>query len=92
MELAIARRPDLILLDMDLAGVDGHRALELLRSDRRLRHVPVVAISADAAVQDIERGRMASFTEYLAKPLNLDQFNELLDRLLGNPVQRGQTT
>ncbi|WP_018953828.1 PAS domain-containing protein [Thioalkalivibrio sulfidiphilus] len=90
LELAMARQPDLVLLDINLPGMDGYQVLEVLRADSRLRHVPVVAISANAMERDIERGRTAGFAEYLTKPLDLMRFNAVLDRLLGTAAPGGQ--
>lgn len=71
LELATARRPDLILLDINLPGMDGYQLLDVMRAHERLRNIPVVAISAGAMPRDIERGRAAGFNDYLTKPVNV---------------------
>jgi PAS domain S-box-containing protein len=83
IELARARRPDLILLDINLPGMDGYQVLGVLRADAHLRDVPVVAVTANAMPRDIARGRAAGFVEYLTKPLDVAAFEQLMDRLLG---------
>jgi PAS domain S-box-containing protein len=82
IELALARRPDLILLDINLLGMDGYQVLEVLKADANLKTIPVVAITANAMPRDIERGRAAGFSEYLTKPLDVGQFHAVVDRLL----------
>ncbi|OOG24232.1 hypothetical protein B1C78_09100 [Thioalkalivibrio denitrificans] len=83
LELAAARRPELILLDINLPGMDGYQVLEILRADSRLRDTPVVAISASAMPREVERGRAAGFAEYLCKPIDIGHFHATVDRWLG---------
>jgi CheY-like chemotaxis protein/two-component sensor histidine kinase len=87
IELARAEPPDLILLDINMPGMDGFQALEILRGDARLRHVPVIAITANAMPRDIARGTAAGFDAYLTKPLNHALLVAEVDRFLA-PVTR----
>jgi signal transduction histidine kinase/ActR/RegA family two-component response regulator len=82
--LEIARRepPDVILLDINLPGMDGFTALQVLRDNPATRHIPVVAVTASALRRDIERGDAAGFAAYLSKPLDIAQFLEIIDRCL----------
>jgi CheY-like chemotaxis protein len=82
LELARAHRPDLILLDINMPGLDGYQVLRLLRDDPCLRATPVMAVTANALPRDIERGRAAGFAEYLAKPLELQPFLAAVDACL----------
>ena len=82
IELARAEPPDLILLDINMPGMDGFQALEILRGDARLRHVPVIAITANAMPRDIARGTAAGFDAYLTKPLNHALLVAEVDRFL----------
>ena len=82
IELALARRPELILLDINMPGMDGYQVLQVLRADARLRTIPVVAVTANAMPRDIERGRAAGFSDYLTKPLDVVKFYAVLDKLL----------
>jgi PAS domain S-box-containing protein len=70
LQLALAERPDLILLDIQLPGIDGYEVLRRLRAQPATRHIPVIAISANAMRADIERGRAAGFDDYLTKPID----------------------
>ena len=82
IELALAHRPDLILLDINLLGMDGYQVLEVFKAEANLKAIPKVAITANAMPRDIERGKAAGFSEYLTKPLDVGQFHAALDRLL----------
>jgi CheY-like chemotaxis protein len=67
--------PDLVLMDIGLPGIDGLEALRILKSDDATKHIPVIAISANAMPHDVEKGRQAGFMSYLTKPIDI---NELL--------------
>lgn len=82
IELARTRHPDLILLDINLPGMDGFAVLEIVKRDPALQNIPVVAVSANAMPSDLERGQVAGFTDYLTKPLNIAQFHSVIDRYL----------
>lgn len=71
--LAIARErlPNLILMDLNLPGMDGYSALKALRADPATRHIPVMAVTAQSRPEDLEKGRAAGFDAYLTKPLKL---------------------
>ncbi|WP_026331508.1 PAS domain S-box protein [Thioalkalivibrio sp. ALE11] len=80
IDLARNYRPDLILLDINLPGMDGYQVLEMLQAEAELEQTPVVAVTANAMPRDIERGMAAGFTDYLTKPLNVGQFLDTVQR------------
>ncbi|MFL5420100.1 MAG: ATP-binding protein [Myxococcales bacterium] len=82
IELARARLPDVILMDINLPDMSGIDALEILRRAPATARIPVVAISANAMAHDIERGRQAGFFEYLTKPIKIDEFTATLSAAL----------
>jgi len=82
IELARAHLPEVILMDINLPGISGIRALKLLREDPLTRHIPVVAISANAMPHDIRKGLEAGFCRYLTKPIRVDAFMNALDAAL----------
>lgn len=84
--LALAHRPALILLDINMPGMDGFAVLEVLKADPRLAGIPVVAVSANAMASDIERGRVAGFSDYLTKPLDVRRFHAVVDHWLSAGV------
>jgi PAS domain S-box-containing protein len=79
IEIARASRPDVILMDINLPGISGIRALKILAEDPATAHIPVVALSANAMPHDIERGLEAGFFNYLTKPIKVIQFMDALD-------------
>ncbi len=84
LELASSEPPDLILLDINMPGMDGYEMLSRIRQDDQLKTIPVVAVTANAMPKDIERGRQAGFDDYFTKPLEilpfLSRINELIKR------------
>ena len=83
--LAMARqlRPDLVLLDIQLPGIDGYEVLRRLRADPATRAIPVVAVSANALPSDLDPAASAGFADYVTKPLDLQRLLAVVDRLLG---------
>ena len=78
---------DLILMDIRLPYEDGYQALRKLRASESLRHVPVVAVTAYASEEQLERARAAGFDGFIGKPLDADRFPEQVRRALqGEPV------
>ena len=71
VELATEHGPDLVLMDIQLPGIDGVEALGRLRADERTRAVPVLALTAQAMEGDRERFLAAGFDGYLSKPVNI---------------------
>jgi PAS domain S-box-containing protein len=82
IELARSARPDVILMDINLPGMSGIKAMQILRADTATAHIPVVALSANAMPRDIERGLEAGFFRYLTKPIKVKEFLETLDAAL----------
>lgn len=82
LELAVKHQPDLILLDINLQGMNGYEILQHLRSREDTREIPVVAISANAMPADITRGFEAGFDRYITKPLDVMAFLSVIDEIL----------
>jgi PAS domain S-box-containing protein len=82
IDLARAHQPDVILMDINLPGINGIKALALLRGDSTTADIPVVALSANASPRDIERGLTAGFMKYLTKPIKVDELMATLDLVL----------
>lgn len=82
LEMAHERPPALILMDINLPGMDGYAALEALKRDSRTAHIPVVALTANAMKGDRERGEAAGFVDYLTKPLDVKELDRVLDATL----------
>jgi len=82
LQLALTVRPDVVLLDINLPGIDGYQALDALRSAPAVRDTPVIAITASARPDDIDRGLAAGFDAYLTKPLDAQKLLATLAALL----------
>jgi len=74
--------PDLVLMDIGLPGIDGLEALRLLKSDDATKHIPVIAISANAMPHDVEKGRQAGFMSYLTKPIDINELLKVVKQIL----------
>lgn len=74
VELAQASRPDLVVMDLQLPGIDGYQALAALRGIPRLAAVPVVAVTSFAMVGDRDRALGAGFDHYMTKPIDPETF------------------
>jgi len=82
IELARSHLPDVILMDINLPEMNGTEAMHVLRNDPVTRHIPVVALSANAMFHDIKKGRDAGFFDYITKPIKIDKFIQVVNRAL----------
>lgn len=80
--IAKAALPDFILMDINLPGISGITAMKILSEDPLTKHIPVVALSANAMPRDIEKGLRAGFFRYLTKPIKINEFMETLNLML----------
>jgi CheY-like chemotaxis protein len=79
IHLARVNQPDVILMDINLPGLSGIEALDILRKDPATAHIPVIALSANAMPRDIEKGLQAGFFRYLTKPIKVNEFMDTLE-------------
>jgi signal transduction histidine kinase/ActR/RegA family two-component response regulator len=84
LELALEIRPDIIVLDVNLPGMNGIEAVRRLKEMEETRNIPVVALSANVSQRVIRRGLDAGFCKYLMKPLDIPDFLSTLDDLLSS--------
>jgi CheY-like chemotaxis protein len=82
LELARTQQPALILLDINLPDMDGYEVMQCLQENAATQHIPVVAITAKAMPQDLERGKAAGFLDYLTKPLDMSRLLAVVDEVL----------
>ncbi|OUL20428.1 PAS domain S-box protein [Nostoc sp. 106C] len=82
IDLALARRPDLIVMDIQMPNVDGLEAMRRIREERQFIHVPIIALTALAMPGDREICLAAGANEYLAKPVKLKQLVITIQQLL----------
>ncbi|MCV2360555.1 PAS domain S-box protein [Paucibacter sp. TC2R-5] len=74
LELALMALPDVILMDINLPGINGFQVLQVLRGNPLTSAIPVIALSANAMPRDIAKGLEAGFFRYLTKPIRVDEF------------------
>jgi two-component system cell cycle response regulator DivK len=86
LTLARAEQPDLILMDIQLPGMDGLAATALLKKDPATAAIPVIALTALAMKEDQERTRVAGCDAYIAKPLRFRELYAAIDSLLAGAV------
>ena len=79
IEMARAAQPDVILMDINLPGINGVQAMKILADDAATAHIPVIALSANAMPRDVEKGMEAGFFRYLTKPMKVGEFMATLD-------------
>jgi PAS domain S-box-containing protein len=79
---ARAEVPDVILLDINLPGLDGFQVVEQLNSLPDTRHIPIVALTAAATESDVKRGKAAGFFSYLTKPVSARELLATIRRAL----------
>ena len=83
LSVARAEHPDLILMDIQLPGIDGLTVTRALKAQQDTKEIPIVGVSAYASHEDIDRALEAGCMAYLPKPLDMPRFLDLLKRLLG---------
>jgi two-component system cell cycle response regulator DivK len=79
---ARAWKPDLVILDLHMPGMDGFGVVREIRLDEELAGTPVMALTASAMQGDRERAIAAGFTGYMAKPIQLNVLRSEVERLL----------
>jgi two-component system cell cycle response regulator DivK len=82
IELAAIRKPDLILMDIQLPGMNGIEALKVLRGKPDTAAIPIVAVTASVMQQDRTLITEAGFDGYISKPINIKEFLESVGRAL----------
>ena len=82
IDLARVEKPSLILMDIQLPEMDGLTALARLKAEPLTRDIPVIAITASAMPQDLERIRQAGFDAYQTKPISVKEFIGLVEKML----------
>jgi CheY-like chemotaxis protein len=90
IELVRARRPDVIIMDINLPGMSGFEATQKLAESPDTRDIPVLALSAAAMIRDAARVAGAGFYRYLTKPVRVDELTAVLEELLDPALHDGR--
>jgi CheY-like chemotaxis protein len=86
LEMAASESPDLILMDMSLPELDGWEAARRLKTDPRLRSIPLIALTAHAMSGDREKAMEAGCNDYDTKPVDLPRLLVKIEALLGGVI------
>ena len=89
VRLARERKPDLILMDIQLPDIDGIAALREIRKVAALDATPVIAVSASVMPDDQQKIVTSGFDAFITKPINLKQFTDAVQRILAGGRKRG---
>jgi len=84
--IAQEQHPDLIIMDLDLPGLNGFEALKRLHANHEMADIPVMAMSAHAMPEHIEKGTKAGFMNYVTKSIQLDQLIAAMEPYTLKPV------
>ncbi len=82
VKLAKDKKPDLVLMDIQLPGINGIEAFKQIRSDKATARIPVVALTASVTPTDRSEITAAGFDAFIGKPINLKEFVETVRRLV----------
>ena len=82
IELIREHRPDLVLMDIQLPGMDGLSATKIIKEDPALKDIPVVALTSYAMQGDVEKALEAGCSGYIAKPIDTRKFLETISQYL----------
>jgi two-component system cell cycle response regulator DivK len=83
IDLARERRPTLILMDIQLPGMDGREAMKALKGDAATQEIPIIALTASAMKGDREALLAEGFDDYIAKPINIKEVPEVVASYVG---------
>ena len=81
-DLSTSKKPDLILMDINLPGMNGVQALRRLQETRETRDIPVIAVTSNTMPKDVEAGLKAGFEAYITKPIKVSEFIDTISQTL----------
>lgn len=82
LKVAKEAAPDLILMDIQMPVMDGISAFKALQAEAKTRDIPVIAVTSYAMKGDLERFMALGFSGYMAKPIDVKKFSEMVDEIL----------
>ena len=87
LDIATSKKPDVILLDWMLPGMDGLQVLEKLKADQRTKSIPVFMLTAKRMMQDVGKALYAGADDYIVKPFEAEELGEMVRRKLENIIK-----
>lgn len=82
LKLILHQLPDLVLLDINLPDMDGYEVLEKMRANPQTKNIPAIAITANAMMNDVDRGERAGFNDYMVKPVKAYELLKSIEVIL----------
>jgi len=89
IELAKKIGPDLILMDIQLPGMDGLEATQTIRQDPLLKNIPIIALTSYAMHGDEEKAKASGCTGYISKPIDTRNFTNIINETLNDGLRGG---
>ena len=86
--LAIEQKPDLILMDYQLPGIDGIEAFRRIRAAAATAHIPIVAVTASAMPEEAKKMKEAGFDGFQTKPINVKEFLQVVEAVLSGKAEK----
>jgi CheY-like chemotaxis protein len=83
LDIAFSRKPDLILMDMQMPVMDGWTAVPLLKADERTKDIPIIAFTAQAKPEDRAKTKALGCAEHYTKPMDPEELLGMIKRYLG---------
>jgi two-component system, cell cycle response regulator DivK len=88
IRLVREKHPDLILMDIQLPGIDGFSAAQFIKSDPDLKKIPIIAVTGNAMHTDKEEAMDIGFAGYLLKPFSIEVFLETISNFFNNQKEK----
>jgi CheY-like chemotaxis protein len=89
LDLAKAHRPDVIISDIQMPGIDGFEFLRRVRSLKELAKVPAIALTGFGMDADVKRALERGFSAHMTKPVEPDKLSEMIEKLIARAVRAG---
>ena len=89
LAMAIAEKPDLIVMDVVMPKMDGFEACRALREEEATREIPIIMATTRAEAENVENGFNSGCSDYVTKPVNAMELMEKVESLIGSSGQRG---
>jgi len=87
LDIATTKKPDVILLDWMLPGMDGLQVLEKLKADQRTRSIPVIMVTVKRMVSDVGNALLRGADDYIVKPFDPEELSQMIRRKLESMVK-----